>query len=68
MKNNLTILAAVMFLAAHMQVQLEPVSSNWKTWFIAPGNVWCLPTTLANKEEVWSWQYIPGPLQILAYL
>ena len=52
MKKNLSILAAVLFMAAQLQAQMEPAAGNWKTWFITSGKDWRLPPPPSYKEEI----------------
>ncbi len=52
MKKNLSILAAMIFMATHLQAQIEPAAGNWKTWFITSGMAWRLPPPPSYKEEI----------------
>lgn len=52
MKKKVSILAAILFVAAHLQAQMEPAAGNWKTWFITSGKAWRLPPPPAYKQEI----------------
>ena len=52
MQKHLTILAAVLFLAAHLQAQMEPEAGNWETWFIPSGKTYRLPPPPSYKKEI----------------
>ncbi len=52
MKKNVSILAAVLFMAAQLQAQMEPAAGNWKTWFITSGKDWRLPPPPSYKQEI----------------
>ncbi len=52
MSKNVFIIVAILFAAAHLQAQIEPTASNWKTWFISSGKAYRLPPPPAYKEEI----------------
>ncbi|HRI59169.1 MAG TPA: phosphatase PAP2 family protein [Saprospiraceae bacterium] len=52
MKKTLTMLAALLLMAAHLHAQLEPAAGNWKTWFITSGKDYRLPSPPSYKEEI----------------
>jgi membrane-associated phospholipid phosphatase len=52
MKKSLLILAATLFVIAHLQAQVEPAAGNWKTWFISSGKAYRLPPPPSSKEEI----------------
>jgi hypothetical protein len=52
MKKRLPILAVVLFIAVHLQAQLEPGAGTWKTWFITSGKDWRLPAPASYKNEI----------------
>lgn len=52
MSKNLSILAALLFLAAQLHAQLEPDAGNWKTWFIPSGKDYRLAPPPADKTEI----------------
>lgn len=52
MKKRLTILIAVLSMAAQLQAQVEPAAGNWKTWFITSGKAYRLPPPSSYKEEM----------------
>ncbi len=53
MKRSLSILTAVLFMAAHpLHAQLEPAAGNWRTWFIPSGNTCRLPPPPPYKKEI----------------
>ena len=51
MKKSLPILMAVALMAVQLQAQTEPAAGTWKTWFIASGRAWRLPSPSSYKEE-----------------
>ncbi len=52
MKKNLTILIAMLLMAAYMQAQIEPTAGSWKTWFITSGKDYRLPQPASYKQEI----------------
>jgi membrane-associated phospholipid phosphatase len=52
MKKTLPILVATLFMAAHLQAQLEPAAGNWKTWFITSGKAYRLPPPSSYQAEI----------------
>ena len=52
MKKILPILVAVLFIATHLQAQMEPAAGNWKTWFITSGKAFRLPAPSSYKQEI----------------
>lgn len=52
MKKSLSILIAVVFMAASLEAQVEPGAGNWKTWFISSGKVYRLSPPPSYQEEL----------------
>lgn len=52
MKKILTIVAAIVLMAARLQAQVEPAAGSWKTWFISSGKDYRLPPPSVYKGEV----------------
>lgn len=52
MQKHSIFFAAVLFMATHLQAQLEPDAGAWKTWFITSGKAWRLPPPAAYKKEI----------------
>ncbi|HYF32185.1 MAG TPA: phosphatase PAP2 family protein [Chitinophagaceae bacterium] len=52
MKKNLSLLIAVLLMAAQLQAQVEPGAGSWKTWFISSGKDYRLQAPGSYKDEI----------------
>jgi hypothetical protein len=52
MKKSLPILITLLYMAAHLQAQVEPAAGKWKTWFITSGKDYRLAPPSSFKSEI----------------